>query len=277
MKIIKTISELRAYLGKLQTPRICPHHGQLTRRSPGSGAPGQTFGLMCWWSVFLSTACSFCHTKTLTPTHAPGRPIARRWSKPVVMWCLPPPSKSCTPNPRASRCTRQQKLADILEGHFRPGFFVGVCTVVMKLFACAQPRVAVFGQKDYQQLMVIKRMVQQFALPIEVLGWPHPAGRRWPGLVLTQQLPVSPRAGRGRTPVTNPATHGPGLARWRYRRGPAGATSHGRFDRPRLATRLPGGTPPSRPASPPSRRAGPTCSPTRAWSSWEQPAWAAPA
>jgi pantoate--beta-alanine ligase len=61
-------------------------------------------------------------------------------------------------------------LADILEGHFRPGFFVGVSTVVMKLFAIVQPRVAVFGQKDYQQLMVIRRMVQQFALTIEVIG-----------------------------------------------------------------------------------------------------------
>jgi pantoate--beta-alanine ligase len=61
-------------------------------------------------------------------------------------------------------------LADILEGHFRPGFFTGVCTVVMKLFACVQPRVAVFGKKDYQQLMVIRRMVQQFALPIEIVA-----------------------------------------------------------------------------------------------------------
>jgi pantoate--beta-alanine ligase len=61
-------------------------------------------------------------------------------------------------------------LANILEGHFRPGFFTGVCTVVMKLFACVQPRVALFGKKDYQQLMVIRRMVRQFALPIEVIG-----------------------------------------------------------------------------------------------------------
>lgn len=61
-------------------------------------------------------------------------------------------------------------LADILEGHFRPGFFTGVCTVVMKLFGCVQPRVAVFGKKDYQQLMVIRRMVQQFALPIEIVA-----------------------------------------------------------------------------------------------------------
>jgi len=63
-------------------------------------------------------------------------------------------------------------LTDLLEGHFRPGFFTGVCTVVMKLFACVQPRVAVFGQKDYQQLMVIRQMVRQFALPIEVVAGP---------------------------------------------------------------------------------------------------------
>jgi pantoate--beta-alanine ligase len=61
-------------------------------------------------------------------------------------------------------------LANILEGHFRPGFFTGVCTVVMKLFAMVQPRVAVFGQKDYQQLAVIRRMVEQLALPIQIEG-----------------------------------------------------------------------------------------------------------
>ena len=60
-------------------------------------------------------------------------------------------------------------IADILEGEFRPGFFTGVCTVVMKLFQCVQPDVAVFGKKDYQQLKVIEHMVRQFALPIEVL------------------------------------------------------------------------------------------------------------
>lgn len=74
------------------------------------------------------------------------------------------------PEPQAYKVAPPAALADILEGEFRPGFFVGVCTVVMKLFQCVQPAVAVFGQKDYQQLQVLRGMVRQFALPIEIVG-----------------------------------------------------------------------------------------------------------
>ncbi|HEX4510976.1 MAG TPA: pantoate--beta-alanine ligase, partial [Burkholderiaceae bacterium] len=62
--------------------------------------------------------------------------------------------------------------ADILEGEFRPGFFTGVCTVVMKLFQCVQPAVAVFGRKDYQQWRVLARMTDQFALPTRIVALP---------------------------------------------------------------------------------------------------------
>jgi pantoate--beta-alanine ligase len=61
-------------------------------------------------------------------------------------------------------------LADILEGQVRPGFFTGVCTVVLKLFNMVQPAAAVFGKKDYQQLLVVRRMVRQLALPIEIVA-----------------------------------------------------------------------------------------------------------
>ena len=57
-----------------------------------------------------------------------------------------------------------------LEGRFRPGFFDGVATVVLKLFNSVQPAFAVFGKKDYQQLAIVREMVRQFDLPIEVLA-----------------------------------------------------------------------------------------------------------
>ena len=63
-------------------------------------------------------------------------------------------------------------ISDILCGEFRPGHFSGVATVVMKLFINVQPDYAFFGEKDYQQTLVIKRMVSDLLLPVEVLTLP---------------------------------------------------------------------------------------------------------
>lgn len=72
------------------------------------------------------------------------------------------------PTPQVYR-VQPPPLADELEGAFRPGFFHGVCTVVLKLFNLVQPQVAVFGKKDRQQLKIVRGMVQQFDLPIQIV------------------------------------------------------------------------------------------------------------
>ncbi len=61
-------------------------------------------------------------------------------------------------------------VANELEGAFRPRFFHGVATVVLKLFNCVQPAVAVFGKKDYQQLMIVRGMVRQLNMPIQIVA-----------------------------------------------------------------------------------------------------------
>jgi len=83
-----------------------------------------------------------------------------------------PDESELYPEPQTYRLHPPGSLAEILEGRFRPGFFVGVCTVVLKLFNMVRPRVAVFGEKDYQQLLLIRGMVRQCALPIDIVGAP---------------------------------------------------------------------------------------------------------
>jgi pantoate--beta-alanine ligase len=74
------------------------------------------------------------------------------------------------PEPQTVKLHPPAALADILEGAFRPGFFIGVCTVVAKLLNIVQPQWAVFGKKDYQQWKVLALMARQLALPVQVLA-----------------------------------------------------------------------------------------------------------
>ena len=169
MHIARTLAELRQILDAWRKPAFVPTMGNLHDGHLALVKLAKPLGDVTVASIFVNRLQFLPHEDFDT--------YPRTWesdcAKLEATGCdvlFAPGEKELYPEPQTFKVHPPAELADILEGHFRPGFFVGVSTVVMKLFACVQPRVAVFGKKDYQQLMIIRRMVRQFALPIEVVA-----------------------------------------------------------------------------------------------------------
>ena len=169
MHIARTISELRQLLASYKQPSFVPTMGNLHAGHVALIKQAKGLGDVTVASIFVNRLQFLPHEDFDT--------YPRTWTSDCAQLeaagcdvLFAPDEAELYPQPQTFKVHPPAELADLLEGHFRPGFFVGVSTVVMKLFTCAQPRVAVFGKKDYQQLMVIRQMVQQFALPIDVVA-----------------------------------------------------------------------------------------------------------
>jgi pantoate--beta-alanine ligase len=169
MKILHTIAELRAALPGPQSCAFVPTMGNLHEGHLALVRQAKQHGLPVVASIFVNRLQFAPHEDfDRYPRTLPRDAELLKGAGCDLVFA--PDEREMYPESQAFKVLPDPALADILEGHFRPGFFTGVSTVVMKLFSIVQPKVAVFGKKDYQQLMVIRRMVEQFALPLAIEG-----------------------------------------------------------------------------------------------------------
>lgn len=169
MKIISSIEDLRDQMrGQLRTAFV-PTMGNLHEGHLSLMRLARRHGDPVVASIFVNRL-QFGPNEDFDKYPRTFQADVEKLEKEGVYVLFAPTEKDLYPEPQEYRVRPPDDLGNILEGEFRPGFFTGVTTVVLKLFSCVQPRVAVFGKKDYQQLMIVRNMAKQFALPTEIIG-----------------------------------------------------------------------------------------------------------
>lgn len=169
MKIVTTIEELRDQLrGQLRTAFV-PTMGNLHEGHLSLMRLARRHGDPVVASIFVNRL-QFGPNEDFDKYPRTFQADVEKLEKEGVYVLFAPTEKDLYPEPQEYRVQPPNDLGNILEGEFRPGFFTGVTTVVLKLFSCVQPKVAVFGKKDYQQLMIVRNMSKQFALPTEIVA-----------------------------------------------------------------------------------------------------------
>src|SRR5438132_8392972 len=184
MKIISSIDELRDQLrGQLRTVFV-PTMGNLHEGHLSLMRLARKHGDPIVASIFVNRL-QFGPNEDFDKYPRTFEADVAKLEKEGVYVLFAPTEKDLYPEPQEYRVQPPDDLGNILEGEFRPGFFNGVCTVVTKLFSCVQPRVAVFGKKDYQQWMIVRAMCRQFSLPTQIV--PHETVRDADGLALSSR------------------------------------------------------------------------------------------
>ncbi len=169
MKIISSIEELRDQLrGQLRTAFV-PTMGNLHEGHLSLMRLARKHGDPVVASIFVNRL-QFGPNEDFDKYPRTFQADVEKLEKEGVYVLFAPTERDLYPEPQEFRVRPPEEIGNILEGEFRPGFFGGVTTVVLKLFSCVQPRVAVFGKKDYQQLMIVRNMSKQFALPTEIIA-----------------------------------------------------------------------------------------------------------
>jgi pantoate--beta-alanine ligase len=169
MKIISSIDELRDQLrGQLRTAFV-PTMGNLHEGHLSLMRLARKHGDPVVASIFVNRL-QFGPNEDFDKYPRTFQADVEKLEKEGVYVLFAPTERDLYPEPQEFRVRPPDDLGNTLEGEFRPGFFTGVTTVVLKLFSCVQPRVAVFGKKDYQQLMIVRNMSKQFALPTEIIA-----------------------------------------------------------------------------------------------------------
>ncbi|AJW45922.1 MULTISPECIES: pantoate--beta-alanine ligase [Ralstonia] len=184
MKVISSIQELRDQLRGQNRVAFVPTMGNLHEGHLSLMRLARQHGDPVVASIFVNRL-QFGPNEDFDKYPRTLQDDIEKLQKEGVYVLFAPTERDMYPEPQEYRVEPPHDLGDILEGEFRPGFFKGVCTVVMKLFSCVQPRVAVFGKKDYQQLMIVRRMANQFALPVDII--PAETVRADDGLALSSR------------------------------------------------------------------------------------------
>jgi len=184
MKIISDIGELRDQLRGQNRASFVPTMGNLHEGHLSLMRLARQHGDPVVASIFVNRL-QFGPNEDFDSYPRTMQADIEKLEKEGVYVLFAPTEKDLYPQPQEFRVEPPNQLGNILEGEFRPGFFQGVCTVVLKLFSCVQPKVAVFGKKDYQQLMIIRQMAKQFALPVDIV--PAETIRAEDGLALSSR------------------------------------------------------------------------------------------